>query len=792
MLSILLVIFSQVYPAVQYRGPDVLDSIAKTRIERTEKGKIFSQPEYKSWTFIGPQPIYGEYWSGGGNVSGRVTSIAVDPTNPSVVYLTGAQGGVWKTTDGGAHWTPLTDGLPSLAAGCITIDPNDNQTLYFGTGELHYCGDCYYGDGLFRSTDGGSTWQKIATTAQVGAYIAKVLVIPNNPNTIFVASNIGLVVSRDGGNTWNVVIGANDCNDVEVNPANVGILYAAIMSNGIYKSVDGGYTWTKLTNGLPNGGFGRVELAISPSSPAIMYASFTSMATYGLLGLYKTSDGGNSWTQLTQTPDYLRSQGFYDHCIIVDPNNPNIVYAGGVFPYNFNYHGLVMTTNGGYTWTDITIASDGSRLHPDMQALAIGSDGTLWVGNDGGIWKTLSPGASWTNLNSTLGITQFYSLAIHPSYQDSILGGTQDNGTPLYYGSMVWNEISGGDGGPCAFDWYDPSYFFTSYIQLRNIYKYHNGHYVEDIAGPWVGAGDRASWANGPLVIEPYNHNIIYVGTYRVWKSINYGSSWNAISGDLTSTSNGVLLSIAVSPLNPSVIFTGSSDGFVFKTTDGGATWTRVGGGLFRGKRVNDIVINPQNDQEVYAVIDANSGWRILRTTNGGTRWTSVTGTLPAGLAGLSLAVDFSTTPHVMYVGTDYGVYYSTDDGATWNQASMPQLAVYELKIDTANNYIVAATHGRGMWRAPLVTTEVTESPVNPFKTVTLQYMSMGSVLFRGLDANATYSVRIYSVTGRLLKENIISGQKMFIIGGNFKSGIYFVRLTASNQEKTFRFEILR
>ncbi len=792
MLSILLVIISQLQPLVQYRGPDVLDSIAKSKIEMALKGKVFSSVDYKSWTFIGPQPIYGEHWSGGGYVSGRVTSIAVDPTNPHIVYLTGAQGGVWKTVDGGLHWTPLTDGLPTLAAGYITIDPDDHNILYFGTGELHYSGDCYYGDGLYKSVDGGSSWQKIATTEEVGSYIAKVVVLPGNPDVILVASNIGLVISQDGGTSWNTILGYNDCNDIEVNPSNPDIMYAAIMSNGIYRSTDRGFTWTKLTDGLPTGGFGRLELAISPSNPSVLYASFTSMATYGLLGLYKTIDGGDTWTQLTNTPDYLRPQGFYDHCIIVDPSNSNIVYAGGVFPYNFNYHGLVMTTDGGASWTDITVASDGSRLHPDMQALAIGSDGTLWVGNDGGIWKTTSPGATWINLNATLGITQFYTLAIHPTYRDSILGGTQDNGTPMYSGSLIWNEISGGDGGPCAFDWYDPSYFFTSYVQLRNIYKYHNGYYLDDIAGPWVTSGDRASWANGPFVIDPHNHNVLYVGTYRVWKSVNYGNSWRVISDDLTSTSNGVLLSLVVSPSNPDVIYTGSSDGFMFKTSDGGATWTRIGGGFFRGKRINDIVINPYNDQEIYAVINAVSGWRILKSTNGGVRWTSVTGSLPAGLEGLSLAVDFTKNPHIIYVGTNYGVYYSTDDGTSWNPAAMPHLAVYELKIDTANNFIVAATHGRGMWRAPLVTTEVAEHTLDPYTHVALQYLRKGSVILRGLNPEVTYTLKIYSVSGRLLRENIISDRRVFIIDGNLNSGIYFARLTTSGQGRTFKFEVLK
>ncbi len=781
MLGILTLIITLINPVrVEFSPPVPFDSVKK--FDHAPVGQIFTQPDYKSWTFIGPKPIHNEPWSGNADVSGRVTSIAVDPTNTQVAYITGAQGGVWKTTDGGANWTPLTDGLSSLASGYVTIDPNNNLTLYYGTGELHYCGDCFYGDGLFKSTDGGQTWTKIASTSQVGTRIAKVLVNPSNSNTIFVASNAGLVVSRDGGSSWSVALNVSHCNDVEINPSNTNIIYASFYGYGVYKSTDGGYTWTKLTNGLPSTGFTRIELAIAPSSPDVVYASFAS-SVYNLLGLYKTTDGGASWTILSNTPDYLVPQGFYDHCIIVDPTNPNIVYAGGVYPYDASHYGLVMTTDGGNTWTDITFASDNTKLHPDMQALFISSDGVLWVATDGGVWKTSNPGATWTDLNATLAITQFYTVGLHPTRSDSMLGGTQDNGTPIYTGTVDWNELSSGDGGPCLFDWYDPGYYMTSYVQLQNILLYHNGSFQSDIAGPWV--GERASWANGPLVMDPSNHNTIYVGTYRVWKTTDYGNSWTAISGDLTSGS-GYLLSLAIPPSNTNIIYTGSSDGYVYVYN---GAWTRIDGGTFGSSGITDIIVNPSNSQEIYLSVDASSGSRVYKSSNGGTTWTDLTGSLPSGLRGLSLAVDFTTATPQIYLGTDYGVYFTADNGTTWSLVGpgLPKLAIFELKIDTANNYLVAASHGRGMWRTQLISTSVS-SPSVELPEIKLGTLTHGKLLIPDPGISGSYQISIYSGSGRLVKRKIATGSAEF----SLKPGIYFVNIRYHNQYRWFKVEVIK
>ena len=790
MISLILVLMLQLPVQVEFKSPEYLDSIAP-KFDRAPIGAVFTQQSYKAWNFLGPMPITGEPWSQG-NVSGRVTSIAIDPTDPNTVYITGAQGGVWKTTDGGNTWTPLTDDLSSLASGYITIDPTNNLTLYYGTGELHFCGDCYFGDGLFKSTDGGESWTKIATTSQVGSRISKIVVNSSHPNVIYVGNNGGVSVSWDGGVSWNYTISGAYCNDVEVNPTNPNIVYASFWGYGIYKSTDAGSSWVHLTTGLPAGGFTRIELAVSPSNGDVIYASFAS-TSYDLLGLYKSIDGGDNWTQLSGTPDYLYPQGFYDHCIIVDPADPNIVYAGGVFPYNASYHGLVMTTDGGSSWSDITIASNGTRLHPDIQTLAIGPDGTLWVGCDGGVWKTTNPGASWTNLNYGLGISQFYSVGLHPTRPDSLLGGTQDNGTPLYYGNLSWSEVSGGDGGPCLFDWYDPGYYFTTYIKLQDIYLYHNGAYQDDIAGPWVSSGDRVSWANAPLVMDPQNHNVIYAGTFRVWRTTDYGSTWDSISVDLTGGS-GVLLSLAIAPSNTSIIYTGSSDGKVYKSTDWGSTWSEIDGSTFGTSGITDIVVNPSNPDEVYLSVKTFTGGRVYKTTDGGANWTDISGDLPSNLRGLSLAVDFSTPEPQLYLGTDYGVYFSANGGVNWSQPldGLPDVAIYEIKIDTANDYVVAATHGRGMWRTQLISTSVGENSVTASK-INVSHLSLNGVLkVSNLNPSENYSVRIYSVTGRLMMRKNVSGMKESRIQTNLPTGMYFVRVTGKRLDKVFKLEIIR
>ena len=307
-------------------------------------------PPGLDWLELGPRPIANEYWSGSQPASGRVTSIAIDPRNGNVAYAAAAQGGVWRSADGGSTWAPLTEGLSSLASGAVALDPQFPDVVYYGTGEQNFSIDSFYGDGLFRSENDGTAWTKVAGAGTVGSYISRVAVAPDNANIIYVASNFGVVVSSDRGVTWSYPLGASWATDLVVDPTIPGTVYAAIRTYGVYKSIDHGVTWALLPGGLPTTGFDRINIAIAPSNSLVLYASFvgSSGASSGkLLGMYRTADGGVTWSQLTTTPEYLGGQGWYDNCLAVKPSDATFCVAGGEYPYSASVKGIIKTTNAG-------------------------------------------------------------------------------------------------------------------------------------------------------------------------------------------------------------------------------------------------------------------------------------------------------------------------------------------------------------------------------------------------------------------------------------------------------------
>jgi photosystem II stability/assembly factor-like uncharacterized protein len=666
-----------------------------TRVERHPRGMFL--PRTKGtllWEPLGPQPITNEFWSGGANASGRVSAIAVHPTDASTAYLAAAGGGVWKTLDGGQSWAPIGDQLSSLASGALAIDPANPATVLYGTGEQHYSSDSLYGDGLFRTVDGGGSWSKIGLKADVGSYIARVGV---SPGTLHVCSERGYVRSIDDGATWTAFSPAGAwCNDLVRSAQAPLTLFAGFYGVGVYKSIDDGASWTPLGGGLPTTGFQRVNLAIADSNGDVVYASLIAPSG-ALFGMYKTANGGTSWSALPSTPNYVCTQGWYDNGMAVSPANPNLVFAGGVFSYCSG--GIARTTNGGSSWTYVTVGTNGSQVHPDQHYFTFGPDGALWVASDGGVWKTTTSGASWVNLNQTLNITQFYTVGTHLNDASFLVAGTQDNGSVQYQGALAWPQVIGGDGGPVAVEWSTPSRYFTTYVRMSPVYRWLRPLVSQGtVTGPW--SNDRASWANGPLVVDPNLASTLLAGTHRVWQTTNSGSSWSAISPDLTS--GGHLRALAIAPMDSNVVYSGSSDGRLFVTLDRGATWLPRAAGLPGGRVMSDILVSPFDRDTAYLSIDASSGGRLFQTTDAGVTWTDLTGTLPAGIRGMSLAVDFATA--AFYLGTDAGVYATRDAGATWVQEAinLPSVAVYDVQIDAANGYLVAATHGRGMWRAPL------------------------------------------------------------------------------------------
>ncbi len=655
-----------------------------------------------SWTNLGPQPVEDEYWSGNADASGRICAVLVDPDDSNIIYIAGAQGGVWKSIDNGVNWMPLTDHLSSLSSGDLAFDPFDSDIIYYGTGELHYASTCVYGDGLFKTTDGGTSWTKIASASTVGSYIPRIIVKPTASDTLHLATDLGYLRSTDSGANWTLVMDYDHCNDLAISPVAPNVVFAAIRSDGIYKSINDGASFVKLAGGLPTSGFGRINMAISPSNPLVLYASFVDASSGGLYGMYKTTDGGTNWTHLTNTPNYLRSQGWFDNCIIIHPTNTLICYAGGVFPFGVGDYGMIKTVDGGANWTDITIGSTGqgtnNQLHPDHHCLAIESDGTLWVGCDGGLWKTTDGGANWINRNHNLGLTQFYTVAVHPTDSNFLVGGTQDQGAARFDGSLGWPQLNAGDGGPCAVEWDSPNIYYTTYVFLDPLYKWNNGVYQGIVTGPW--SGDRASWCNGALVVDQNQANTLLAGTYRVFRTTNSGTNWTNISGDLTGGS-GHLRSLAVANGASNTIYSGSSNGRVYVTTDA-STWNLRNSGL-PSSPIPDIVLNPSDWQEAYLCVYRSSGGRVFHTANAGVSWTDITGDLPDGLRGMSLALHF-TMPPTLYLGTDYGVYSTSNGGTNWveDSSGLPSMEIYGLGLDRANNLLVASTHGRGMYRASL------------------------------------------------------------------------------------------
>jgi photosystem II stability/assembly factor-like uncharacterized protein len=648
------------------------------------------------WQFLGPKPIEGEYWSNFNNCGGRVVGIAPHPVDPDIVYIATASGGIWKTIDGGDHWDPLTDSLPSLNHGAIALEPQDPTHVYIATGEYETGS---VGDGIFKSVDSGQNWTRIATAANVGPRVSAMAISPRNPSVIHVTGSSGYFYTVNGGTNWTTVIGTS-CSALKMDPSNPSIIYVARRSVGIYKTLNSGGTMQLLTGGLPTTGFDRIVMDISPSNPQVLYAAF--LRGGNVVNTYKTVDGGVNWTLLSAVPNFCSAQCWYDAYIRVHPLDENRIFLGGVDP-RYAVGGIMRSDNGGATWREVSQGGDG--VHPDHHFLAFGANNILWEGNDGGVVKSTDGGLTWTNKNSTLAATQMYHVAVHPRFPERILAGTQDNGTPERSANQLnWPNLQTGDGGFSAYDWTNTTRRYTTYVYLT-LYRWENDR-ERDISGPWN--FDAVNFI-APFVLDPNAPATVVAGTERVWRTTNSTSDnpdWNAISTNEVA-GGGTLNAVAVANGNSSIIYSGSSRGDVWVTTNATAptpTWTDRSTGLGGGP-ISNISINPYGANNVFVGSYSTTGGRIFRTDNYGFTWRNVTGTLPAGAAVRALAIDYRYSPPIMYVGSGSGVYVSLDAGATWtkNDNTFPNVNVGGFDLNPVNNILTVGTYGRGVWRTPLV-----------------------------------------------------------------------------------------
>jgi uncharacterized repeat protein (TIGR01451 family) len=669
-----------------------------------------------TWTPLGPAPISNGQRPGNGPTSGRINGIAAHPTDPNTLYVAAAGGGVWKTTNGGSTWSPLTDSEITLSMGAIAIAPSNPSVIYAGTGDANFHIDSNYGRGVLVSTNGGTSWTlRNNASAFDRKAISEIAVDPTNANVAYVAvggnggvngtpGNTGIWKTTDAGVNWTHstidLTSAQPWTSVRIDPNNPSILYAAVgqytgsTPNGVYKSTDAGTSWNLLATAPSGGATGRIVVAIAKSNSQVVYVSVASPGSYGLYKFMRSDNGGATFTDLTAgTPNYMGSGGWFATTLIVDPLNSAIVYAGGGAGTN----SILRSINSGVTWTDINTGPSGGP-HGNHHAAAFDASGRLLDGTDGGIYRLDNPSTvAWTQLNGNLNTIQLESIALHPTDPNTALVGSQGNGTARYTGTLGWTLVEGGDGGLVKFSKTNP---LRAYHELPGTFSDFFRR-SDDGGVTWTtkvaGINEPVGTYYSPFAVDPSNGDrVVFGGSHRLWQTFNGGDSWTPAG---TSSFQNPITAIGLSPSNPGAMYIYTPPGLLFTDNAGGSWFVR---NLPTNSPVSDIQFDPANYLIAYAVVGSFAASRVWRTVNAGMSWTDITGNLPA-LPVWSFQIDPSL-PGTFYVGTDDGVYRTTDLGTTWARfgLSLPHAQVFQLELNSTLHILAAATHGRGAWEIVL------------------------------------------------------------------------------------------
>ncbi|MBL8879239.1 MAG: hypothetical protein JNG88_08975 [Phycisphaerales bacterium] len=668
------------------------------------------------WLELGPAPL----GSGATAYTGRVSAIVCSPTNADRYYAAAADGGVWRTVDGGSTWTALSNDWASSSIGALALDPQDENTIYAATGEANFANHSRYGVGIYKSLNGGDSWSLLGASDFAGRCISAIVMNPQSPQTVYVgvtraggfpemaaAKNhpqrsgpLGVFRSEDGGASWARIEALPNlaCTSLAIDPANASVIYAGIghvfgdAANGIYKSVDGGANWTRLSGGLPADIVGRITVAVAPSNANRVYALITrpSDASGGgasVRGAFRSDNAGATWSNLASIPgDLQATYGWYLSVVTVQPTNADSVIMGGL--------NLVRSANAGSSWSMIT------PPHVDLHAAAWDANGRLVVGDDGGVHRSSNLGASWTTHNAGLGAMQCYAgLSAHPTDSRIFFTGLQDNGTGRRStDTQVWTQVMGGDGGWTQVNPVTGQVVFCEFQGSGNIYRSTNGGTSFGFSGNGISTGDRNCFLP-PYVIDPANQNRMLYGTHRIYRSTTGGTSWSAISGDIT-TGTGAIRSLALAPSDSNTVYAATNDGIIAVSTNGGVNFTTVLTGVLGWPRtMRQFFIHPQQPQTVSLAAGAFGVTQLQRSTDGGQNWVALDSALP-DVPVNTVAVDVRGRNPVIYVGTDTGVLRSINDGASWREfgGGLPTSAVIDLLIEPARARITGSTQGRGVW----------------------------------------------------------------------------------------------
>jgi photosystem II stability/assembly factor-like uncharacterized protein len=657
------------------------------------------------WVSLGPS-----------NGAGRTTAVAPHPSIAGTLLVGAASGGVWKTTDHGATWRPLTDGLSDLSVGALVYAPSNPEVVYLGSGEAGLGSFFVPGIGLLRSSDGGETWFLPQPSEVVAEQFFAISVDPRDEDRLLAATENGLYATVDGGLTWDYRLGHPELfgiTEVIRSSSDPDRMWAAPWCfsqcpeglGRVMRSADGGVTWQRADQGLPDGVFNnpvlnRVALTVAASDPRVLYVALNT-SDYTPQGpavaIFRSPDGGDTWNQTADPGPYLLAQGWYDNAITVHPDDPDLVVAAGVW--------YVRSTDGGASWTTLDPIAAGDWMgtdtlpHVDGHAFAWQND-DLWLGCDGGVWYSVDAGATWTERNETLVTRQYYGVDIDPIRTDRVLGGTQDNKTNLRLGpgTADWEWVLDGDGFDCAINPLIPDLVYgTIYGTL--IFRSYDGGFVWENISP--GTGGDANPFKTPLTMRSERPWQLFTGSSRVWQSDDAGSTWTALETEVAGGewSSLVVRSVAVTPLDPQRIMIGKGTE-VYTSSDAGATWRATK----MASNVNSVAISPfDTDLAVACLARTPDGEpQVRRTTDGGLSWHGADTGLPP--FAVQVARWDPNDEATLYAGTDVGLYRSTDSGVSWSLLGdgLPAVSVHDLRVAEDGTRVVMASHGRGMWQLEL------------------------------------------------------------------------------------------
>lgn len=753
--------FGQPMPVEEYLAAwkEIRARRASTTARRNRPGGRVLKPRPGS-----PGGIQGWQCIGPGNIGGRTRTLAIHPFDHDVMYAGGVSGGVWKTFDGGGSWAPLDDFLPNLSVCSMVMDPTDPDVLYVGTGEGYYPvsnvpnQEAVFerGLGIFKTTDGGASWNHLSGTINSNFYYVNDLRISSdNSQHLFAATSTGVWRSLNGGGNWtrvnpgngNTLVGCTElAMRTDTSPPALFAGFGSFYSDGLYRSTDNGNSWVKLAGGFPVLGQGRIELAIAPSNQNLIYASVARSAEvadpYSIKGVYRSQDGGNTWVQRVDLSSVLHehllsnplagicngqgyNQGWYDHVIEVDPLDPDVVWVGGIDLFRSDDGGVNWGLASAWWQKEVTVGYDGPnychadvhllRFHPDYDGV---TNQTMYVGSDGGLYRTDNALAATTtavctwlppsqvefvSLNNGYSTIQYYHGDVSLT-SERFLGGAQDNGSSMADSIATpngWDNVFGGDGGYCAIDPNDPDTLYVEIQFFPTMRKSTDGGATFTLATTGINNDDGLFIV--PFVMDPNDSQVLWTGGERPWRTHTGALVWADKGPDF---SPGRFTSaIAVAPSDSNVVYFGFSDGYVHRTGNGLAAspvWVNRSTGLRGGSAfLSSITVHPADANIAYVSYSTFGGGKLFRTVNGGLSWTDITGSGATRLPNIpvhTLAIHPKNSD-LLYVGTDLGLFVSENGGVDWipDDAGMPHAPIERL-VWQGDRRLVAFTYGRSVF----------------------------------------------------------------------------------------------